>query len=121
LLFTKQTWTAIALSGTTNGFPDEYINGDDYEELKALLSKRRLATLKALPTSQAHAKQQNDRVRTKGFKTRSELNRLLNNAWESTEDQNEVPSVKRSCRIAIILFLTAAMEEYGDFSLATES
>ena len=120
LVFTKHTWTAIALSGTSNGFLDESFDGEGYEELKTLLSKRRSMTLKALPSSQAHAERQHDYVRAKVFKTRTELERLLKHASESIEDQNAAPSVRESCRIAIILFLTSAMEECGDFSRATE-
>ncbi|KAF4626396.1 hypothetical protein G7Y89_g11769 [Cudoniella acicularis] len=120
LVFTKHTWTAIALSGTSYGFPDESADGQGYEELKTLLSKRRSMALKTLPTSQAHAERQGDYVRAKAFKTQTEFERLLKCASESIEDQERPPSVKESCRIAIILFLTSAMQECGDFSRATE-
>lgn len=120
LVFTKLTWTAIALSGTSYGFLDEPADGEGYEELKKLLSQRRSMTLKALPTSQAHAERQNDYFRAKVFKTRTELKRLLQCASESIENEKKAPSIKGSCCIAILLFLTSAMQDYGDFSPAVE-
>lgn len=120
LVFTKLTWTAIALPGTSYGFPDEPADGKGYEELKRLLSQRRSRTLKALPTSQDHAERQNDYFRAKVFKTRTQLKRLLQCASESIQNEKEAPSIKGSCRIAILPFLTSAMQDYGDFSLAVE-
>jgi hypothetical protein len=123
LVFTKHTWTAIALSGTCYGFPVESAGDVGCEELKVLLSNRRSITWKALPTSQAHHEQQGDYIRSKAFKARTELNKLLNCARDagSVEDPSQAPSIKSSCRIAILLFLTSGMQSYGDFSDSTES
>ncbi|KAF2801917.1 uncharacterized protein BDZ99DRAFT_504187 [Mytilinidion resinicola] len=121
LVFTKHTWAAIALSGTSNGFMDQPLHREGYEELKGLLLKRKSTTLKVLPTSQADEEQQNDYVRSKVFKTPTALKRLVKRTQESIEDHQKSPSVKASCRFAIIIFLTSAMQDYGDFSRAVES
>jgi hypothetical protein len=120
LVFTKHTWTAIALSGTSFGFPDQPIDGQGHGELNKLLSSRWSTTLKALPTSQSYVEQEDNCARTRVFKAQSELRKLLSSASESSESGSSSPSIKASCRIAIILFITSAMRDCGDFSRATE-
>lgn len=67
---------------------------EGYKHLQTFLPKRSAITLKALPTSQAHAEQQERYVRAKAFESRAELERLLKCGPESIEDREEAPSVK---------------------------
>ncbi|KAF2798063.1 hypothetical protein K505DRAFT_414633 [Melanomma pulvis-pyrius CBS 109.77] len=121
LLFTKHTWNAIALSGSSHGLPDEPDDGEAYEKLHDLIVKRKAKTLKILPTSQAEVERQDDSIRVKAFKNQTELKRLLKYISESIADYEEAPSVKESCRMAIVIFLTSAMEDTGDFAPATKA
>lgn len=121
LVFTKYVWTAIALSGTSEGFPAGPINDKSYRELSDLLLKRRSTMVKALPTSQDQHEKQKDTIRTKIFRNQTRLDTLLNSTSDANLSDASILSVRECCRMAIILFLACAMEEYGDFSRVTES
>jgi hypothetical protein len=122
LLFTKHVWSAIALSGTSHGFRNMSTNDEGYEELRTLLLKRRSLVIKSLPTSEAYAEQQDECVRSRVFfRAETPLHTLLKPVLEPIENQDEIPSIKESCRVAIVLFLAVALQTYGDSSLAAES
>lgn len=112
LLFTKLTWSFIALPGPLTGFDLASEAERGLDDLNNLVVSRKKFIVDRIPTSQAEMDHLKDSKRSKAFKSPA-LRSLL---------QVRTPEypTERNCRLAIILFLTTAMQFYGDFSSATE-
>ncbi|OQU95860.1 hypothetical protein CLAIMM_02025 [Cladophialophora immunda] len=113
LMFTKLVWTFVALPGPLTGFdfaPDLEVG---LKDLSDLLRSRQKALVDLLPTSEVEMDRLSDLRRIKVFQA-STLKGLLQ------KPTSEYPT-ERSCRLAVLLFLTSALRSHGDFDPATDS
>ena len=112
LLFTKLIWTFVALPGPLTGFYFDNDVGTWSFYLQTLVRSRQKTIVEMLPTSAIDFDRRKDSKRFNAFEP-STLRRLLQgNSLESPTERN--------CRISIVLFLTSAMQFYGDISSITD-
>lgn len=119
LLFTKLTWSAIALTHTSNGFVNETCNLEGRAGLDKLLRSRMLAAVKGLPTSPDSEQMQEASARFTTLQQSGRLGKLLLPILTEIELMDKRPSAEQSCQMAILVFFSLAIEYYGDFSSAT--
>ncbi|KIW80463.1 hypothetical protein Z517_07079 [Fonsecaea pedrosoi CBS 271.37] len=113
LMFTKLVWTFVALPGPLTGFDFAPDPEAGLRDLNDLLRSRQKALVDLLPTSEADMDRLTDLKRIKAFQA-STMKKLLQTPT------SEHPT-ERNCRLAVILFLTSALMQHGDFDPATDS
>jgi hypothetical protein len=141
LVHTKLIWSFIALSGASPTGNPAYVDkfeesvaaenqdpGDppksafhrSCDEFLAFFAKRKADSIKAIPTSQADRDHHSlYPLRCQSFRPGTRMYMAL----ASVETGYSSPEKRRAvdnCRLACLLYLNAAIAEYGDFSTSTE-
>jgi hypothetical protein len=119
LLFTKMAWMLLALDGSVPGFDHTIDSEQGVLELKALLRLRRRSHLKSLPASLHEEDALAEDPVFLALHRAGLLGRILRESFprnDPGQETQELPGAQDSCRMAIILFLSAAAENYGQDS-----